>query len=224
MTCDNTMDLVVDSLMDRLDPAERATLEQHLAGCSQCAAEAEHMRSMWQELENVAPPTPSGEALIRFGRRLERSRRPRWAAGLKVAAGIVLLLGGALLGRLTAASVTPPGGGGRDLSAPTQSYLLVIRGNEPNRRFPDTPLMPAYRAWESDLEREGILVAAEKLRDDGGRWVNDWAPTDDGADALAVRGFFLIRAESYEDAVRVARESPHIAYGGTIEVRQIERE
>ena len=36
-------------------------------------------------------------------------------------------------------------------------------------------------------------------------------------------GYFLIQAESYEEAVRVARQSPHIAYGGTIEVREIER-
>lgn len=222
MNCDTTIDLVVDSLMDRLDPEEGTALEQHLASCSQCAADAEQMRSMWQGLEDVTPPIPSGETFIRFGRRLERSRRSVWSTGLKAAAGIALLLGGAFIGRLTGSDVTPAGV--RDVQAPTQSYLLVIRGNEPNRRFPDTPLMPAYRAWEGDLERQGILVAAEKLRDDGGRWVNDLAPADDATDALAVRGFFLIRAESYEDAVLVARESPHIAYGGTIEVRQIEPE
>jgi hypothetical protein len=38
-----------------------------------------------------------------------------------------------------------------------------------------------------------------------------------------VEGFFLVKAESYDQAVALARGHPHVAYGGTIEVRAVER-
>jgi hypothetical protein len=85
-------------------------------------------------------------------------------------------------------------------------------------------LTAEYRAWAGALANEGILVAAEKLKHDNGRWVSDLAPPEDNPRTLALMGYFLIQAENYEEAVSVARESPHIAYGGTIEVREIERE
>jgi hypothetical protein len=221
MTCETAIDLVVDSLMDRLEARQRAELETHLAGCATCAAEADEMRSLWRGLEAVETPAPSGETFIRFGRQLERRRRKALPLGLRVAAAAGLLLGGALFGRLTTNGTEPAG---RDLDAPSQSYLLVIRGAVANRESPGTPLLPAYLAWERDLESEGILVAAEKLSDDGGEWVRDQPLSAADPSTLALRGFFLIRAASYDEAVSVARQSPHIAFGGTIEVREIEKE
>ncbi len=35
-------------------------------------------------------------------------------------------------------------------------------------------------------------------------------------------GFFLISAESYDDAIQICRDCPHLRFGGTIELRQIE--
>jgi len=219
MTCETAIDLVVDSLMDRLDPEEQAALDRHLASCAACAAEAAELGSLWQHLETVPAPAPTAETFIRFGRNLERSRRStRWATGLRVAAALALLLGGGLVGRLTVeppAVVLPPG-------PPSQAYLLVIRGDEPNRRFPERRLEGEYRDWAVDLAGEGKLIAAQRLRDDGGRWVRDLAPPDEDPATLALRGYFLIYADSYDEAVRLARESPHIAYGGTIEVRALQ--
>ena len=221
MKCDDAINLVVDSLMDRLEPDEQSELDEHLASCAECAAEATALRQMWRDVAEVETPPSGKETLIRFGQEMERTRkRPAWSAGLKAAAVVGLLLGGGVLGRITGRepAVSPP------LVGPSQSYLLVIRGDEPDRRFPDQQLTEEYRAWAGALANEGILVAAEKLKHDNGRWVSDLAPAEDNPRALALMGYFLIQAESYEEAVSVARESPHIAYGGTIEVREIERE
>jgi hypothetical protein len=35
-------------------------------------------------------------------------------------------------------------------------------------------------------------------------------------------GYFLITAASYDEAVRRAGDCPHLEYGGTIEVRQVD--
>jgi len=219
MKCEDAIDLVIDSLMDRLDPQDRAKLDEHLASCPDCATEAGALGQMWQDVAEVDTPSPGNETLIRFGREMQRARRrPAWSTGLRAAAVIGLLVGGGVLGRVTKGEP-----GLQPLVAPSQSYLLVIRGDEPDRRFPDQQLTEEYRAWAGSLANDGILVAAEKLTHDSGRWVSDLAPPEDDPANLALMGYFLIQAESYEEAVRVARQSPHIAYGGTIEVREIER-
>jgi hypothetical protein len=42
-----------------------------------------------------------------------------------------------------------------------------------------------------------------------------------GTNEADVVGYFLIRATSGEEAVRIARLCPHLNYGGTVEVRAI---
>jgi hypothetical protein len=85
-----------------------------------------------------------------------------------------------------------------------------------------------YMAWTDSLAKHGKLVVAEKLRDEGGRVLKrDGARVVvvDGPYAEArevVSGFYVISAESYEDAVAIAKGCPHAEGNGRIEVRQIE--
>lgn len=137
------------------------------------------------------------------------SRLARWGPGC--AAAIVLLLGaGFLAGRLTAAGSQPAdAGGGRQ-------FLLLIRGSAPERQAADAQLFREYAAWGQRLANDGALIAAAELADEA-RWVRG---VDDD-DALS--GFFLIRASDLGEAERIARSSPHVAYGGTVEIRPIAR-
>jgi hypothetical protein len=66
------------------------------------------------------------------------------------------------------------------------------------------------------------LVSAEKLRDEAGRWLAPGGATVRPAGRELVTGFFVIRARDYDHALELARQSPHLKYGGTIEVRAIE--
>ena len=83
-----------------------------------------------------------------------------------------------------------------------------------------------YTEWARSLNREGKLVAGEKLRDDG--WV---VTVRENRAAMAaelpgvgggVAGYFVIRAANYAEAAKVAQTCPHIKYGGKILIRQIE--
>ncbi|MGH7563914.1 MAG: YciI family protein [Gemmatimonadota bacterium] len=40
--------------------------------------------------------------------------------------------------------------------------------------------------------------------------------------AGAIASYFVIESDSYEEAVRIARDSPHVRHGGVVEVRRIE--
>ncbi len=222
MNCETATDLVVDSLMDDLDPQDEEKLEGHLASCGECATAANEMRQLWDGLGRLQVPTrPTPESMVRFGRQLERSRRrPAWSTALKAAAVVGLLLTGAALGRLV--GVEAPGTAATPVGS--TGYLLLVRGDEPDRQFPEAQLIAEYRAWAQDLARAGVLVGGEKLVDDAGRWVSTADRSDAELHGSTVSGFFLIRAASYDEAVDLARQSPHVTYGGIMEVRAIDRE
>ncbi len=87
-----------------------------------------------------------------------------------------------------------------------------------------------YSAWRESLAESGHLVGGQKLRDGDGRVLSN-----SGADGEVrvldgpysetkevIGGYFAIRAEDYDEAVRISRDCPHLAFGGTIEIREIE--
>ena len=219
MKCEVAIDLIADSLMDELGARDSEQLQHHLASCSSCAEEAARMRNLWNAMGQLDSATANPAASVEFGRLLERRLRSRWWSHAKIAAAVVgLLAAGAALGRFV------PGGEPNEGVAPeTAEFMLLIRGNEPNRILPEAQLTQEYRAWAEQLAGNGTLVAAEKLVDDEGRWLNAAETQLEDREPSIVGGFFIIRASGYEEAVDIAGQSPHIRYGGTIEVRAVDR-
>jgi hypothetical protein len=85
-----------------------------------------------------------------------------------------------------------------------------------------------YIAWGKKLRDAGVMRASDKLTDEPGRVmrrqdgqvrVTD-GPYSESKELLG--GYYVIEAESYEKAVDHARDCPHLEYGGTIEVRQVD--
>lgn len=220
MNCESANDLVIDSLMDNLEPATAHELEQHLRSCSKCSDEAARMRQLWDDIAGVAVPEPRSDALVRFGRRLER-RRPAWGRRtLQVAAAVTLLVTGVVAGQFWT------GIGPEVPSTTAQSgneFLLLIRGGDLSEGLPEAQLVAEYGQWADRMAEQGRLVSAEKLVDDGGEWVSTNARLPNEPIRQPVEGFFLVKADSYEQAVALARGHPHVAYGGTIEVRAVDR-
>lgn len=114
-------------------------------------------------------------------------------------------------------------------SAGRATFALLVRdpvGAEPIRDA-DAAVRAAI-AWTEELEREGLFVSGEKLRGDGFRLTPRAGAVERSAGPVApgaadiVGGFFLIRADDYEDAERIAATCPLLRYGSTIEVRALE--
>lgn len=85
-----------------------------------------------------------------------------------------------------------------------------------------------YMAWGQKLRKSGVLVTSDKLTDEPGRVIrgkNGQVRVTDGPYSETkevLGGYYTIQAESYEQAIERARECPHLSFGGTIEVRQVD--
>lgn len=109
---------------------------------------------------------------------------------------------------------------------PTQKYLVMLR-NVPGKQEPPTAaqmkeMYAAFTAWQTRYA-SNIADMGGKLRPDGkvvaGSQVMDgpFAETKEG-----VAGFMVISADSYEQAIEVARQCPGVMRPGTsLEIREI---
>lgn len=112
------------------------------------------------------------------------------------------------------------------------SYLLLLR-EDPSQYAALSPaemgaIIEQYRAWSQKLAAQGRLVGGHKLADEGGKRLRAGAggpivtdgPYIESKDVIG--GTFIVRAESYEDAVKLVAECPHLRGGNVIELRRIE--
>lgn len=89
-------------------------------------------------------------------------------------------------------------------------------------------IIQKYGAWAKSLAERGLHAGGEKLSDDAGRHLkqeNGSVTVVDGPYAEAkevVGGYFMVKAESLDDAEALARDCPHLEYGGRIEIRQVD--
>lgn len=141
MSCDEILAVVTARFADAGEPASAElppAVEEHLAACAGCRAEAEELRGLWSGLTLLEAEAPEGELRERFDAVLaayqagmaaagedERGDRGRgwrrWLAGLAPAArprlrlayGLLVLLVGLGLGLVLAGGGAPLGGEGR---------------------------------------------------------------------------------------------------------------
>lgn len=112
-------------------------------------------------------------------------------------------------------------------------FMLLLH----NSAAPRTGLAPGdmarmiqeYRSWSDRLRAEGKLEVADKLTADAGKVLR---PGKDGAVAVTdgpyaeskevIGGYYCVIAPDYAAAVEIAKSSPHLRFGGAIEVRKVD--
>jgi hypothetical protein len=85
-------------------------------------------------------------------------------------------------------------------------------------------LVAEYRSWAQELDADGLLVAAARLREEGSRLEGLERGEIFGLDASELRsatGYFVIRANDLSAANALAQTCPHLKYGGVITVRPV---
>ena len=112
------------------------------------------------------------------------------------------------------------------------SYLLLLRDQPEDFEGlgPDEMegIIQKYVDWREQLEASGKLVGSDKLKDGDGRVMrrqDGKVRVTDGPFAETkevVGGYFIIRAYSYDDAVACCQDHPHLQYGRSIELREID--
>ena len=110
-------------------------------------------------------------------------------------------------------------------------YLLLLH-EDPSQYADVSPaemqaIIEKYSAWAGKLASQGRLAGANKLQDGTGRSVRRAAgklAVTDGPYTEAkeiVGGYFILNADSYEQAVELSSDCPHVE-SGVVEVREIE--
>jgi hypothetical protein len=112
-------------------------------------------------------------------------------------------------------------------------YLLLLH-EDPSQYASLSPsemqaIIERYRAWSRGLAEQGRLVDGHKLADEGGKRLragNAGTLVTDGPYVECkdvIGGLFVIKAASYEEAVRLISDCPHLRGGNEIELRCIDR-
>jgi len=88
-------------------------------------------------------------------------------------------------------------------------------------------IVERYVAWTTKLAEAGKLESGEKLEDGSGRVLTGEGENlrvTNGPFAEAkevIGGFWIVRAGSYEEAVDLVRDCPHLGFG-SLEIRRID--
>jgi hypothetical protein len=110
--------------------------------------------------------------------------------------------------------------------------MLVLR-DDPSNYANLTPdqwggLLAKYEAWSTRIASEGRLLDGKKLTDGAGkvlRMNGGKLSVKDGPFAETkevVGGFYLLRADSYDHAVKLCNDHPAFATNGTVEIREVD--
>lgn len=116
-----------------------------------------------------------------------------------------------------------------------KEYLFLFRGRRSEHtEVLDTPEkwrthMGKWAAWMGELAQSGKLVSAQPFETDSGRQVRPGnQPVTDGpfieGKEMVVGGYLMCKAESYDEAVAIARGCPslHDFKSAIVEVRVVQ--
>jgi hypothetical protein len=108
-----------------------------------------------------------------------------------------------------------------------EKFMLIFQGGMPSEN-PSPEFMQAqmgkWMAWIDKLNAADKYVAGEPLLP-GGKLINGKnktvtdGPYTEGKEVVG--GFFLIKAENMDEAVKICDDYPDYDYGGSIQVRQV---
>lgn len=176
----------------------------------------------WQPPESlrertVRAVTDEGRPGAIAPRRARRFGAFAWAAAVAAVAFVV----GVGIGQRQVRPVPPQ----------AQRYMLLLFESDEYRVPRDEEELrqreSEYVAWARRLADGGRFVDGEELSQAGWRYGLDSGrltrlpPADDPMVGV-LAGYFVVGAASEDDAVALLEDCPHLAYGGTVEVRMIE--
>lgn len=240
MKCEFPEDRLIDYLDGALDECTLAEVEAHLEECLECRQEVESLRDIKTRLDQLPVGAPPPTGTVRFEEMLRAYELARQTPGatpgeavrgrwlLQAAAAVILIALGAIAGY-----------GLKDEAAPiasrddglTRYILTVYEIREQTERIPRARMRAAgerYRVWMKELTESGQLLDVALLRTEGAANLTEVEGQAEvtalelPVDREVMTYYWLIQAESRDDAVRIARGCPMLAIGARVELREIE--
>ncbi len=107
-------------------------------------------------------------------------------------------------------------------------YLFLFRGNDWSKCLSPEEMQNVasqWMAWFKRLSEQGKVIGGNPLDGEGkvvsgknGRTISD-GPFAESKEAIG--GYFLLRVDTMEEAVAIAKECPGLPHGAKVEVRHI---
>ena len=106
-------------------------------------------------------------------------------------------------------------------------FLLVFRRDYKTKEIQPSPEqlqahLSRWREWFDDLKARDVLARPLQPWEGAGKVLKNDKTVTDGPYAEikeSIGGFIVVKAESYDEAVEIAKGSPVFELGGTVEVR-----
>jgi hypothetical protein len=107
-----------------------------------------------------------------------------------------------------------------------EKFMFIFHGGQTEKNSPEQMQenMGQWMAWVDKLTKNGSYAGGEPLLPGGklisgtGKVVTD-GPFTEGKEVVG--GYFIVNANSIDEATEMAKESPDYKYGGTVQVRQV---
>ncbi|MDP4261118.1 MAG: YciI family protein [Bacteroidota bacterium] len=107
-----------------------------------------------------------------------------------------------------------------------EKFMLIFHGGPPASSSPEEmqARMGKWMAWIDKLAKKEQYVAGEPLLPGGKQITGKKKTVTDGPyteGKEVVGGFFIIKAENMNEAVKICDDYPDYEKGGTVQVRQV---
>ena len=99
-----------------------------------------------------------------------------------------------------------------------KKFILFFRGGRPSPEKRDEN-MKEWNAWMANLFKAGVVDSGLPLTDEAVS-VSEAGARKFHEGSHDVSGYLIINVSSAEEAVEIAKSAPHIAFGGSTEVRE----
>ncbi|MDW3193108.1 MAG: YciI family protein [Cytophagales bacterium] len=180
----------------------------------------EHLNENDQRLINqlekeLMPPTHIEEQLVnqlKFeGHIVKENKMNIGRIIIGIAASILLFLGGTWYGKTTSNQIS---------ITPEMGYMLLLHEDEQFTPGDPIEMFEEYAAWMQNTFVRGVKITGHELVNEA-VLIRKGKPNEaQGEDAeTRTTGYFILEANSLEEALAVAQENPHVKYGGTVEVK-----
>lgn len=171
-------------------------------------------RAVYDQLRQT---TPAGQSLEeKTVRRLQREglltdkKRFYLSIPAGIAASVMLLATGLLLGKFFF--------GARGAEEPLFNYMLVLHEDPAFTPGEPEEMFAEYSRWMEQIYERGIAIDGQEMKPASLLLGKEGIETKP---QTRVGGYFVLRASSHEEVVEIAKSSPHLKYGGTIEIKEI---
>ena len=216
-------DLLVRQVSGELDGAVRTAVDQHLQACAECRRRATEFEEMDGVLRRLPPMAVPADFTDRVRARVVLSSGGARFSWRQAAAAALLLAAGLSGGWTLARATAPPAPAAIVRNADGPKFALIfaedpatwenVSREERERRFEE------FMVWLRGIGDTSVRLGGTQLDNTRGYIVGASAPAVDPE--LALSGFIVIRAQTYDEARAHAQRCPLLARGGQVIVRRL---